>query len=71
MDYREEKHFQNQRNIRVALFKGISMMFKNGIASVSVNSQQANIAETFSPVWAFKKSYRAKRQGKVILAEQF
>ena len=46
-------------------------MFKNGIASVSVNSQQANIAETFSPVWAFKKSYRAKRQGKVILAGQF
>ena len=46
-------------------------MFKNGIASAIVNSQQANIAKTFSPVWAFKKSYRANRQGKVILAEQF
>ena len=47
------------------------MMFKNDIASVSVNSSQASIAETFSPVWAFKKSYRAKRQSKVILAGQF
>ena len=35
---KKKKHFQNQRNIRVARFKGISMMFKNGIASVSVNS---------------------------------
>ena len=34
----KKKHFQYQRTIRVALFKGISMMFKSGIASAIVIS---------------------------------
>ena len=38
LDYRQEEAFpKSAYHIRVALFKGISMMFKNGIASAIVN----------------------------------
>ena len=39
LDYREEEALpKSASHVRVALFKGKSMMFKNGIASAIVNS---------------------------------